>query len=338
MIYTPLPPTDEQAAIVKFLDHATRRLNRAIKAKQKMIALLNEQKQVIIHRAVTRGLDPDVSLKPSGILWLGDIPTNWATIQLARGLTKIEQGWSPVASNDEDTEDRWAVITLSAVKGGIFDPKCRKPLPRSLNPEPRFELRQGDFLLTRANTRTLVGDVAVVGDCRRKLMLCDLVYRIGLKKEMIFPNFLMMVLLSKIGRIQIEGDARGSSETMVKISHPHIRSWCIPLPPIEEQRSIFMGIESLIQPIHFAISCYNHEISLLQEFRTRLIADVVTGKLDVREAVRLIPDETEADDFPVEKVELSNGYDDLDSPGLTERKELDEIDSNLLEYAKGANQ
>ena len=74
MIYTPLPPKAEQSAIVKFLNHATRKLTRAIRAKQKVIALLNEQKQVIIHRAVTCGLDPDVPLKPSGIPWLGDIP------------------------------------------------------------------------------------------------------------------------------------------------------------------------------------------------------------------------------------------------------------------------
>jgi type I restriction enzyme S subunit len=77
MIYTPVPPTDEQAAIVKFLDHATRRLNRAIRAKHKVIALLNEQKQVIIHRAVIRGLDPNVPLKASGVPWLGDIPGHW---------------------------------------------------------------------------------------------------------------------------------------------------------------------------------------------------------------------------------------------------------------------
>ena len=70
----PVPPVDEQAAIVRFLDHADRRIRRAIRAKQKLIALLNEQKQAVIHRAVTRGLDPNVRLKPSGVDWLGDVP------------------------------------------------------------------------------------------------------------------------------------------------------------------------------------------------------------------------------------------------------------------------
>ena len=81
-IYTPYPPPAEQAAIVRFLDWANGRLERAIRAKRKVIALLNEQKQAIIHRAVTRGLDPSVPLKPSGIPWLGDIPQHWEVRRL----------------------------------------------------------------------------------------------------------------------------------------------------------------------------------------------------------------------------------------------------------------
>ena len=84
MIYTPEPPSQEQAAIVRFLDWTNGRLERAIRAKQKGIALLNEQKQTIIHRAVTRGLDPSVPLKPSGIPWLGDIPAHWDVCSLRR--------------------------------------------------------------------------------------------------------------------------------------------------------------------------------------------------------------------------------------------------------------
>ena len=87
------PPPDEQAAIVRFLDWANGRLERAIRAKRKVIALLNEQKQAIIHRAVTRGLDPSVPLKPSGIPWLGDIPRHWIIVRnLALFANRVEQG------------------------------------------------------------------------------------------------------------------------------------------------------------------------------------------------------------------------------------------------------
>jgi restriction endonuclease S subunit len=85
-----VPPPDEQAAIVRFLDWANGRLERAIRAKRKVIALLNEQKQAIIHRAVTRGLDPNVRLKPSGIPWLGDIPQHWET----RGIKSVDGWWN----------------------------------------------------------------------------------------------------------------------------------------------------------------------------------------------------------------------------------------------------
>ena len=77
-------PPAEQAAIVRFLDHADRRIRRYIRAKQKLIKLLEEQKQAIIHRAVTRGLDPNVRLKPSGVEWLGDVPEHWDVVARRR--------------------------------------------------------------------------------------------------------------------------------------------------------------------------------------------------------------------------------------------------------------
>ena len=105
----PLPPPDEQAAIVRFLDWANGRLERAIRAKRKVIALLNEQKQAIIHRAVTRGLDPSVPLKPSGIPWLGDIPQHWEVVRLELGdvvdcstlrRPSIVDGWTTTPAID----------------------------------------------------------------------------------------------------------------------------------------------------------------------------------------------------------------------------------------------
>lgn len=87
----PLPPLPEQAAIVRFLDHADRRIRRYIGAKQKLIKLLEEQKQAIIHRAVTRGLDPNVRLKPSGVEWLGDIPEHWQ-VQRVKIASQILRG------------------------------------------------------------------------------------------------------------------------------------------------------------------------------------------------------------------------------------------------------
>ena len=89
-----VPPPEEQAAMVRFLDYANGRLERAIRAKRKVIALLHEQKQAIIHRAVTRGLDPTVPLKPSGIPWLGDIPKHWE-VRKIKSLVSTAGGMTP---------------------------------------------------------------------------------------------------------------------------------------------------------------------------------------------------------------------------------------------------
>jgi type I restriction enzyme S subunit len=213
-----LPPPDEQAAIVRFLDHANRKIDGFIRAKRKLIGLLNEQKQAIIHRAVTRGLDPDVPLKPSGIPWLGDIPAHWDTPLLNRCLTRIEQGWSPVGAEGELGERQWCVLTLSAVRRGVFIPEAIKPVSTHANIPHDIEVGNGDLLLTRSNTRERVGDACLVKDVRHRTLLCDLIYRLTLRKVVLVPQFLVYQLLCPLGRGQIERDARGSSGTMPKIS------------------------------------------------------------------------------------------------------------------------
>jgi type I restriction enzyme S subunit len=295
MIYAPEPPPDEQAAIVRFLDWANGRLERAIRAKRKVISLLGEQKQAIIHRAVTRGLDPSVPLKPSGIPWLGDIPQHWRTPLLGRCLTRIEQGWSPVGAEGELAERQWCVLTLSAVKRGVFNPSAIKPVSTSADIPHDIDVANGDLLLTRSNTRNRVGDVCIVKNVRHRTLLCDLIYRLSLRKSAFVPQFLVYQLLCPLGRGQIERDARGSSGTMPKISQSHIKAWRVLLPPTDEQQSIVESIENESKPIEIAISRLEREIELLREYRTRLVADVVTGKLDVREAAARLPEEAPLD-------------------------------------------
>jgi type I restriction enzyme S subunit len=286
----PMPSEDEQAAIVRFLDHANRKIDGFIRAKRKLIGLLNEQKQAIIHRAVTRGLYPDVLLKPSGIPWLGDIPTHWDTPLLGRCLTHIEQGWSPVGAEGELGERQWCVLTLSAVRRGVFDPEAIKPVSKSADIPRDIEVANGDLLLTRSNTRDRVGDVCLVKDVRHRTLLCDLIYRLTLRKGAFVPQFLVYQLLCPLGRGQIEKDARGSSGTMPKISQSHIKAWRVLLPPPEEQQAIVELIEIESGPIDTAIARTEREIALMQEYRTRLTADLVTGKLDVREAAANLPE------------------------------------------------
>jgi len=313
MIYTCLPPVAEQVAIIRFLDHVDRQIRRYIRAKKNLIKFLEEQKQAIIYRAVTRGLDPNIPLKSSGVVGLGEIPKHWNVSLLGRCVMLVEQGWSPVAAEGGLAEEQWAVLTLSSVRRGIFNPAAIKPVSKDAIVPERIEVRNGDFLLTRSNTRERVGDVCVAESVRPKTILCDLIYRLGINREVIDPKFLMFQLLSPFGRGQIERDARGSSGTMPKISQGHIKSWRVVVPPIEEQRQIVKSVTAALGPIDAATERGQREIYFIGEYRNRLIANVVTGKFDVREAAAKLPDDAEVvepaepGEMPAEDEEESKG-------------------------------
>ena len=292
----PVPSKHEQFAIVRFLGYMDRRIRRNARTKEKLISLLNEQKQAIIHQAVTRGLDANVPLKPSGMEWLGDVPEHWSTVPLGRCLRGIDQGWSPVAAEGEISADQWVVLALSSIRHGAFHPGEIKPISIPAKDMEKIEITDGDLLLTRSNTRELVGDVCIVQGVRPKTIISDLIYRLRVDSAMVDRRYLMYELLSRIGRYQIERDARGSSSSMPKISQQRIRSWRVILPPIDEQQSIVAALDGHAQRINAAVQGVQEEISFLREYRYRLIADLVTGKLDVREAVARLPEEPDEPD------------------------------------------
>ena len=280
-----VPPMDEQRAIVAFLDRETAKIDALVARKERLIELLQEKRTALITRNVTRGLDPNVTMKDSGVEWLGKIPAHWEVVPFGRLIRRIEQGWSPVAEDRPIGQDEWGVIKLSAVSKGVFRQDEHKALPLGLSPDTRYEIREGDFLLTRSNTPDLVGDVCVVGVVRNQLMLCDLVYRLSLICTAGDRDFLAYWFLSPIGRHQIEVEARGASQSMVKISQGIIRTWAVAMPSLGEQRTIvtFLNretarIDALIAKIQEAIAC-------LTEFRTAVVSAAVTGKIDVREAM-----------------------------------------------------
>lgn len=286
----PLPPKEEQAAIVRYLAHANRRIDQAIAAKRKLIRLLEEQKQVIISQAVTRGLDPRARMKDSGIPWLGEIPEHWNVPLLGRLLLRLEQGWSPMAAEGGLSEDQWGVLSLSAVDRGAFVPTAVKPIPARLKVPRNLEIHNGDLLLTRSNTRSRVGDVAIVRDVRTRVILSDLMYRLTPDALALDSGYLWLFLRSTTGRLQIERDARGSSDTMPKIGQGHIRAWRILLPPRTEQVQLTARVAQASRAVEQTISRTSRELDLLREFRTRLTADVVTGQVDVRAITATLPD------------------------------------------------
>ena len=278
-----IPPLSEQEAIAHYLDKETAKIDELIKIKKRLLELLDEKRRALITHAVTRGLNPDVPMRDSGVEWIGEIPKHWVVIRLRRCILNLEQGWSPQADEKEPEDQEWGVLKLNAVKGGKFDDSKAKTIPVSLEIPTALEIHPGDFLITRANTPELVGDVCYVQLTRNQLILSDLIYRLRLDESKLHGQFLSFFLQTHIGRLQIEADARGSSSSMVKISQGHILNWLLLLPPPKEQKYIVDYIEAKLSQINALKTATEHTIEFLQERRTALITAAVTGQLKIKE-------------------------------------------------------
>lgn len=290
-ISIPVPPLQEQIAILDFLDTEIARIDLVIRKQRELIALLNESRDLAISRAVVglSGADEARAFRKSK--WLPDLPVGWQSIRLRRLLRSVEQGWSPNALPVPAQGNEFGVIKLSAVKRGRFNAMENKALDEQIVPPPELLIQPGDFLLTRANTPDLVGDCCVVpGGAQPNLMLSDLVYRLALKPA-ITPAFLSFFLQSRFGRDQIRADARGSSMSMAKISQGHIKDWLVAVPPSDVQAEIVSQLDELVREISSTQDKCHRAIDLLLEERDALITAAVTGAIRVP-SYASAPDET----------------------------------------------
>lgn len=284
-ISIPVPDYREQRSIVDLLDRETAKIDALIAAKQRMLRLLAEKRREVVTRTVTHGLDQNAPLRDSGIRWLGKIPAHWEIARLRYLVTRVEQGWSPQGENREPDHDEWGVLKLNAVRQGQYDSSATKALVQGIEPLIDLEIRRGDVLVTRSNTPSLVGDACFVESTRPNLMLCDLIYRLVVRHDVIDGRFLSHFLTSPVGRIQIEVDARGTSASMVKISQDHVKDWVVPLPPIREQQSLASRLSKEIQKINRVKRATEMTLAILTERRSAIIASVLTGQVDAARAV-----------------------------------------------------
>lgn len=313
MIYGCLPSFPEQAAIVRFLDYADRRIRRYIGAKQKLIALLNEQKQAIIHQAVTKGLNPNVEMKPSGVEWLGEVPEHWEIVKLGH-LVNLTTGFPFKSDNFSHNEEDIRLLRGINVSPGKIRWDTVVRWPRSeVGAFSIFEMQVGDIVL--GMDRPIIGSgvrIAVIQQNDLPSLLLQRVARIRTHEEL-DSNLALLWLSGK-------GFSDYLAPIFTGISVPHIspeqiRSFRIGLPGKTEQVEIVKRLKQETASLDLTLASAHQEISLLREYRTRLIADVVTGKLDVREAAANLPDEIDdADDLPeVEALdEAGEPLDDLD--------------------------
>jgi type I restriction enzyme S subunit len=279
----PVPPAVEQRAIAAFLDRETARIDALVAKKERLIKLLQEKRTALITRVVTKGLDPSVPMKDSGIEWLGEIPAHWEVKRLRHLLCRIEQGWSPECENREAGEDEWGVLKAGCVNRGSFVESEHKALPPRLEPIPELEIVEGDLLMSRASgSRELVGSVAFVPRCRSRLLLCDKVFRLHTSSGATDRHFLAYSMNSRIARWQIELVLSGGSGLANNIAQQVVKDLMLVEPRLEEQRAIAAHLDRETARIDALVAKVHDAIARLRELRTALISAAVTGKIDVR--------------------------------------------------------
>ena len=299
----PLPPLPEQTAIVRYLDHVDRRIRRYVSAKRKLIALLEEEKQAIVNQAVTRGLDPNVRLKPTGVAWLGDVPEHWEVRRLKYVCSDAAIYGANIPATYYQAEGVRFLRTTdiaddgSLNAGGVF-------LPTEL--VDGYVLSDGDILLSRSGTvgRSFLYSAYLHGPCAYAGYLVRFV-----PNPVILPKFLFR--FTKTAAFSSFLRTMAISSTIENVNADKYANGHLPLPPLPEQAAIVAYLDEATVDIDSAIARTRRQIELVQEYRTRLIADVVTGKLDVREAAAQLPEEPVEDDSMDEDRPLA---DDMDDP------------------------
>jgi type I restriction enzyme, S subunit len=291
-----IPPPDEQAAIVRFLEWANGRLEQAIRAKRKVIALLTEQKQAIIHRAVTRGFDPSVSLKASGIPWLGDIPQHWEVRRLKFTVDHYGPGiqMGPFGSSLTELQSADTGFKLFGQENtisGDFTRGGRWITKEQFGELRKYELIPGDIVLTRKGS---IGKARLVPTGIPKGIADSDTIRVRLARQKVEPMFIVEVLHSSTYvQRQLEATRRGA--VLGGLNTATVGNVALVLPPRLEQLTLLADLRELTKGFATGIGRVEREIELLREYRTRLISDVVTGKLDVGDAVARLPEDAVPD-------------------------------------------
>ena len=272
-----VPPIAEQREIVRFLNHVGGKIQRFIRNKRRLIELLKEQKQNIINQAVTRGVDPNVKLKPSGVEWIGDIPEHW-NLRKFKHCAHCFSGGTP----SKAVEKYW--------KGELpwVSPKDMKS---------KYILDAVDHISEDAVLNSSVGVIEAgrvlmvvrSGILRRTIPSGISTRRVAFNQDIKAIATNPTHLNSEYLHALVEGcekallDAwRKVGATVESIEHEFMANTYLPLPSLKEQGQILAWIESESYLLDQSISKADREIELMREYRARLIADVVTGQVDVR--------------------------------------------------------
>jgi type I restriction enzyme S subunit len=283
LIQACLPTPTEQQSIVRFLGYSRQQIARHIRAKLRLIQLLEEQRRAIIHRAVRGGLDSRVPLKASGVAWLGDVPEHW-------DLSRVKNEF--VCLNHRR-------VPLSAIQRGTMTSK-------------RYDYYGASSVIDRVDGFTFEDDLLLIAEDGANLVLRNLPLAI-IARGRFWVNNHAHILKPRRGNLRFLAHLMEtisylpwiSGAAQPKLTKDRLLSIAVAVPPVAEQERIVEWLDATTRPWEIGISRARRQIALLKEYQTRLVADVVTGKLDVRDAAAALPEDIPGTIEPDEEGERS---------------------------------
>jgi type I restriction enzyme S subunit len=272
--YIPVPPIDDQEAVTAFLDLETSKIDALVAEQEKLIALLQEKRQAVISHAVTKGLDPNVPMKDSGVKWLGEVPGHWEVLPLKRVSPQQTVG-IVVNPSEYVTDEGLPFIYGGDISEGRIDYiSSRRISPEDSQRNAKTQLRAGDLLTVRVGAP---GITAVVppecegGNCASVMLV---------RQGGFNSDWLCYAMNSRVVRYQVEIVQYGAAQEQFNINHAV--EFVIPCPPRAEQDALSTFLTNETSRLGSLEAEARTAITLLQERRTALISAAVTGQIDVR--------------------------------------------------------
>ena len=278
------PKIKEQLQIANFLDHKTHLIDTLIEKKKRLIDLLKEERTAVINEAVTKGLDPDVPMKDSGIEWLGEIPEHWGVVS-AKHLEKnspylAQTGpfGAQLHASDYVEEGIPLILIKNVNRLRIDDSDIPKITQEKANQLSLYRLESGDIVFSRVGS---IGRIALTTVREKGWLISGQMLRLRFKSKRLIPQFAVYAISSK--SIQTYFNLKSVGTTRDSINTEILKGMLLMLPPTDEQNRIVDFIQKETTRIDTIKTKTTKEIELLQEYRTALISEVVTGKIDVRD-------------------------------------------------------
>jgi type I restriction enzyme S subunit len=280
-IALPYPSVGEQRIIACFLDHETAKIDTLIHEQKRLIELLQEKRQAMISHAVTKGLDPNVPMKDSGVEWLGEVPAHWKVSKLAHYASVLTGFPFPSASFSYDNSD---VRLLRGTNVGVGSLKWDDTVYWAMVDDDSLKgylMESGQIVL--GMDRPWIKDGVRVAKVGKEDLPCLLLQRVAAIRSSnnLQDEYLYLLLKSELFKAYIEPDLTGVS--VPHISPEQILSFQIPLPNVAEQMRVSDFVMANLNSISSLLDQSGESIDLLQERRSAIISAAVTGKLDVRD-------------------------------------------------------